>query len=191
MIELCPPGVIYIPCLWHAVEADEGVPEILSAAAAAGWSIEPLEAGDVLTLSEHVSARVYQPFPGMTDDANGASLCMSVSIGDGSVLFTGDLPAEEERAFFPDCDVLKAAHHGAKSSTSRLLIDMTSPAAAVISVGHNSYGHPSEETIARLKEAGTAVYRTDECGAVSVLLGADGLIQITPMNAATESEAAS
>lgn len=191
IVELCEPATIYIPCLWYDVEADEGVPELLADAEAAGWRIEALEAGDVLALSSNVSAEVFQPFPGMTDDANGASLCVNVSIGDSSVLFTGDLPIDDEYAFFPDCDILKVAHHGAKGSTSSLFLAMTSPSAAVISVGHNSYGHPTPETIARLEAAGTAIYRTDECGAVSVLLESDGSIEITPMKTATESEAAS
>lgn len=191
IIALCPPSVLYIPCLWGEVDADEGVPELLSAAEAAGWLIQPLQAGDGLRLSDHVTAHVHQPFPDMTDDANEASLCISVSIGEGSVLFTGDLTTRAEQAFFPDCDVLKVAHHGAKSSTGSLLLQMTTPSAAVISVGHNSYGHPAPETIARLEAAGASVYRTDEHGAVSALLGPDGLIQITPMNTATESEAVS
>jgi len=191
IIALCPPAVLYIPCLWDEVDADEGVPELLAAAENAGWLIRPLQAGDILRLSDHVTALVHQPFPGMTDDANEASLCVSVSIGEGSVLFTGDLTVQGEQAYFPDCDVLKVAHHGAKSSTSRLLLQMTTPSAAVISVGHNSYGHPAPEILDRLAEAGASVYRTDKHGAVSALLGPDGLTQITPMNTATESEAAS
>ena len=58
---------------------------------------------------------------------------------------------------------------------------MTTPSAAIISAGHNSYGHPSEEVLARLAAVGAEVFRTDECGAISALLGPDGLIRITPM----------
>ena len=189
LIELCPPSVLYLPCLWNEVDADEGVPELISSAESAGWIIRYLEAGDTLRLSDQVSAEVVQPFPDMTEDANGSSLCLHVSLGEGSVLFTGDLTIEDEHAFFPDCDVIKIPHHGAKSSTSSLLLEMTTPAAAVVSVGHNAYGHPSAETLARLRSAGASVYRTDEHGAISVLLGPDGLIQITPMNLSDQSEA--
>ena len=188
IIELCEPSVIYIPCLWYEVEADEGVPELLTAARQAGWRVVTLEAGDTLALSQHVSAAVHQPWPGMTEDGNGASLVMSISIGESSVLFTGDLPIEDEYAMLPDCDLIKIPHHGAKGSTSSLMLKMTSPSAAVISVGHNSYGHPAPETLARLKEAGVTVYRTDRHGAVSALLGPDGLIEITPINMESESE---
>lgn len=181
ILELCPPSVLYLPCLWNETDADEGVPELIPSAAENGWVIKRLEAGDVLRLSDHVSARVVQPFSDMTEDGNGSSLCLLVSLGEGSVLFTGDLTIEAEYAFFPDCDVLKIPHHGAKSSTSSLLLQMTTPSAAIISAGHNSYGHPSEEVLARLAAVGAEVFRTDECGAISALLGPDGLSSITPM----------
>ena len=188
VIELCAPSVLYVPCLWDDVDADEGVPEILIQAVEAGWTIRPLQAGDTIPLSDNVSAHILQPTPGMTDDANGASLVVQVTFGEASVLFTGDLPAEDEEIFFPDCDVLKVAHHGAKSSTSRLFLSMTTPSAAIISVGHNSYGHPAPETLDRLAESGAAVYRTDENGAVSVLMEADGSFEITPLFTPSESE---
>ncbi len=188
VLAFCPPAVIYVPCLWDDVPADEGIPEMMNLAKDMGWIVRYLEAGDAVALSDHVTARVYQPWEGMTDDANGASLVMSVSYGSSSVLFTGDLTIGDEYAFLPDCDVLKIPHHGAKSSTSSLLLRMTSPSAAVISVGHNSYGHPSEETLEKLKAAGIAVHRTDECGALSVLLDGNGQIKITPFLKPTPSE---
>ena len=187
VIELCPPATIYIPCLWDSVEADEGVPEVLQAAREAGWTVQPLQAADGMSLSDNVYAAVHQPWPGMTQDGNGASLVLHVQLHDGSVLFTGDLPMEDELAFFPDCDVLKVAHHGAASSTSSLFLQMTTPSVAVISVGHNSYGHPSGQTLSRL--SGIPIYRTDECGAVSVLIRPDGSTKVTPMRMPIESEA--
>lgn len=190
IMELCAPSVLYIPCLWSGVDADEGVPELIDTAIDAGWIVAPLEAGDVISLSENVTARIYQPWPGMTSDANGASLVMEVALGEASALFTGDLPAADELCYFPDCDLIKVAHHGAKNSTGAPFLAMTSPAAAVISVGHNRYGHPAAETLARLESAGVSVYRTDEHGAVSVLMKADGTMEITPMINPDESEEA-
>lgn len=190
LMEICSPMTIYVPCLWDEVQADEGVPEVIHAAKEAGWRIEELEEGDSVRLSAHVTASVVQPWPGMTDDANGASMVLHVKMGGGSVLFTGDLPSEDEQAYFPDCDVLKVAHHGSGYSTSSMFLSMTSPSAAVISVGRNSYGHPAEELMDRLQARGIAVYRTDECGAVRALLGPDGLIRITPMQALDEAEEA-
>ncbi len=188
VLAFCPPAVIYVPCLWDDVPADEGIPEMIKSAEDMGWIVRFLEAGDTVPLSDHVTAHIHQPWEGMTDDANGASLVMSVAYGASSVLFTGDLTIEDEYAFLPDCDVLKIPHHGAKSSTSSLLLRMTSPTAAIISVGHNSYGHPAEQTLEKLNQAGISVHRTDECGALSVLLDGNGQIKITPFPKTTPSE---
>ncbi len=63
-----------------------------------------------------------------------------------------------------------AGHHGSKYSTSRELLEAARPEAVVISVGHNIYGHPSEETLDRLAawNGEVRVYRTDELGDITV-----------------------
>lgn len=181
VIKNCPPSVIYVSCLWNESPADDGIPEVLSVAVDAGWSIRTLQAGDTVDLSSCVSADVVQPWPGMTDDANGASLILNLSLGEASALFAADLPSEYEEAFFPDCDLLKVAHHGSDDSTSSFFLSMTTPSAAVISVGRNHYGHPSPETLRRLDQIGATVYRTDEHGTITARLFPDGTIKITPL----------
>lgn len=65
--------------------------------------------------------------------------------------------------------VLKVGHHGSKSSTSQEFLQEITPMVSLISCGKdNSYGHPHEKTLLRLKEVDSAVYRTDECGAIEV-----------------------
>lgn len=81
-----------------------------------------------------------------------------------------------ERIPLPDCTVLKVAHHGAASSTGEIMLAQTTPSVAVISVGRNNYGHPSPDTLERL--SGCAVYRTDERGAVTVVMKADGETEV-------------
>lgn len=67
--------------------------------------------------------------------------------------------------------VLKVAHHGSGNSTSTKLLAEISPQIAVISCGENNpYGHPHEETLERLEEAGAKVLRTDELGAVRIVV---------------------
>ena len=52
-------------------------------------------------------------------------------------------------------------HHGSRYSTSAELLDALRPESAFISVGSNSYGHPSDQTMERLTERGITIYRTD------------------------------
>jgi len=113
--------------------------------------------------------------PSHSDNGGQNENCMAilVSCGDFEALATGDMNAvsEEkllERAELPDLELFIAGHHGARDSSSQRLLEQTRPELAVISVGANSHGHPAEETIARLAACGAAVYRTDECGTVTV-----------------------
>ena len=59
-------------------------------------------------------------------------------------------------------------HHGSRYSSCREFLEATRPEVAIISVGHNSYGHPADETIKRLLEAGAAVRRTDREGSITI-----------------------
>ena len=67
-----------------------------------------------------------------------------------------------------DTDLLIVPHHGSKYSTSAELLEEASPETAVISVGYNSYGHPTEEVLERLSEYGVTVLRTDELGRIII-----------------------
>jgi len=68
------------------------------------------------------------------------------------------------------CDVLKVGHHGSHTSSTPLFLSAVHPRVAVISVGsHNTYGHPSPETIDRLKSVGVRTFRTDRNGAVTCI----------------------
>ena len=95
-------------------------------------------------------------------------------------LLTGDAEADVEALLvargLPPVDVLKAGHHGSRTSTTDALVDATRPRVAAISVGAgNDYGHPSREVLARLVAAGAIVLRTDEVGTIDVALDAGGV----------------
>jgi competence protein ComEC len=89
-----------------------------------------------------------------------------------SALLTGDLEEAGEQQIFREVkkvNCLKAGHHGSSTSTTPALLELTSPALALISCGKgNSYGHPHRETLERLQKAGCDIYRTDRFGAVTV-----------------------
>jgi len=65
-------------------------------------------------------------------------------------------------------DVLKVGHHGSRGATGDEFLELIRPKAAVISVGPNTYGHPSPETLARLAQHDIPVWRTDQDGDVTV-----------------------
>ena len=67
-----------------------------------------------------------------------------------------------------DCDVLKVAHHGSKTSSTGGFLRESSPLAALISVGQNSFGHPSAETLERIGDYTSFIFRTDELGTVEL-----------------------
>ncbi len=164
------PETIYIPAGWDDVtDADDGILEAVEAAREMGIEIVTLSAGDVVALSEDVTATVLHPSAEpWCVSGNELSMVLYLEYGDGSALFTGDLPKSAEPRPLPQADLLKVAHHGAKGSTSMWMAGETMPAAAVISVGRNSYGHPAESTMALLEETGAEIYRTDQRGAVTV-----------------------
>ncbi len=104
---------------------------------------------------------------------NEGGLCMLLSVGEFDVLLTGDASGKTElrlleRLELPDVELMAAGHHGSRNSSSRALLEAAAPDVAVISVGRNSYGLPSEDALRRLLDAGAVVYRTDRGGTVEI-----------------------
>lgn len=128
-------------------------------------------------------------------DANENSIVLSVEVFEDNnsecffnALFTGDIGEDTEREIINNLardnhemqyTYLKVAHHGSRYSSSEQFLSEISPRISVISVGaDNSYGHPHKETMERLdKYAGRAkVYRTDESGQITVIVGDDKVV---------------
>ena len=134
-------------------------------------------AGDSFALGS-AEVRVLGPVRYDAEDVNNLSIVLRVTYGDTAFLFTGDAEREEEQdilaAGYPlQCTVLKVGHHGSDSSTSYPFLYYAAPEYAVISCGaDNPYGHPSEAVLGRLRDAGAAVWRTDELG--HILCVSDG-----------------
>ena len=97
-------------------------------------------------------------------------------MGETEFLVTGDAGTNVEEqllSFYEigEIDLLIAGHHGSKYSTGDVLLDRLKPETAFISVGINSYGHPSEEVLQRLSLRGIEVYRTDVNGNIIMTVG--------------------
>ena len=110
----------------------------------------------------------------VTDNGNNNddSIMLKITYGKTVFVFTGDADYSEEKGackYLDGCDVLKVAHHGSASSSSYQFLRAAMPKNAIISVGKgNSYGHPKEKALSRLKDCGAKVYRTDMQGDIVV-----------------------
>lgn len=133
-------------------------------------SITVPTAGDTFMLGG-ASVKILGPQRSYSD-TNNMSIVMKVVYGQTSFLFTGDAEEDAEHDIIDagydlSATVLKVGHHGSDSSTSYVWLREIMPEYAVISVGaSNSYGHPTEAVLSRLRDAGVTVYRTDMQGTV-------------------------
>ncbi len=111
-------------------------------------------------------------------ESNTASVILRVVYGDTEVLLTGDAPASIERhlttcALSGQCtvqaDVLKAGHHGSKTSSDPAFIDAVDPQTVVFSRGcDNRYGHPAPEVVERFRERSVELLDTCEHGTITL-----------------------
>lgn len=112
----------------------------------------------------------YNVFGG--SDENDRSLVLGLDFMGKKWLFTGDASEAIEKKIiskYPDLDIdiLKAGHHGSKTSSSYSFLEAISPEVVVISVGRfNSYGHPNKEVLERLNKLGIKYRRTDIEGTI-------------------------
>ena len=138
-----------------------------------GLEITIPQPGDEFTLGE-AAVTVLGPTQSYPDP-NNTSIVLKVEYGETSFLFTGDMETTAENDMLDywgskidwNADVLKVGHHGSNTSTGYRFLNEVNPAYGVISVGtDNSYGHPHEEPMSRLNQAGVTLLRTDELGHV-------------------------
>lgn len=112
-------------------------------------------------------------------NSNDNSIVLKLVFEDNEFLFTGDISSRIEENlldFDLESDVLKISHHGSKYSTSSNFLKKVSPDIAVIQVGENSYGHPSEEVLTRLLNFGIKVLRTDKNNDIKILSNGENLV---------------
>jgi len=138
--------------------------------------------GQVIDLGGGAYIRILYPDKDMdgAEDTNSASIVAQLVYGETEVMLTGDAPDETESYLVSienpstssgqaslASDILKAGHHGSKTSTSQEFLDAVDPDYTIISAGKdNSYGHPHEEVVARLVAASTTILATFEEGTI-------------------------
>ena len=133
-----------------------------------------LAAGDRFTIAgvHHEILHPSEEMAGSGWGTNDTSLVLMLRFGRFSLLLTGDIEKRAERELtgrMSTVTALKVAHHGSQTSTSRELLSSARPGIALISAGRNNrFGHPSKQTLQRLKEQGSRVLLTSELGTVRI-----------------------
>jgi len=162
-------GSFYMPKVPHSTQS---YLDVLSAAKAKKLTIKTAKEGVAISLDPEVKVTMWGPVKEYDlDDTNNWSAVVSITYGSTSFLLTGDAGQEAENDMIntgvvEPQTVLQVGHHGSKYSTSTEFLSAVTPTYAVISVGENSYGHPSEETLSRLQSYNVHVFRTDKQGTV-------------------------
>lgn len=126
---------------------------------------------DMIVSFDSSELQVFAPLT--NGEENEMCLVSLFSCKDYDILVTGDIGTSTERILvreknLPDIEVLVAGHHGSSGSTGMVLLETVKPETVVISVGDNSYGHPSDKVLDRLATIGAEVYRTDEMGNITI-----------------------
>jgi len=164
--------------LWEGVPVPRAssLQLVLARASASGAVVEQRRDGDEFRFGDARVLVLHPPPPDWERQRvrNDDSVVLEVVYRDVAVLLTGDIGADIERAIVPrlvpaKTRVLKVAHHGSRTSTSRELLDAWRPQIALISCGRgNPFGHPAPDVIARLEAIGARIYRTDLDGEITV-----------------------
>ena len=155
----------------------QGLEQVVATAQSLGVKVVRHWEGDEIAFGGTTIQVLYPPRDAFVWDKprNNDSMILRVNYEETSVLLEGDAEKQVERRtvarHHPTANLLKVAHHGSANATTTELVDAVRPQFAIISVGSgNSFGLPRMETLARLANAGTRVYRTDLAGATTFYL---------------------
>ncbi len=146
-----------------------------------------VSAGDILQSEDkNLKISVLHPEKGgfSTENENSNSAVLRIDYFDTSALLTGDLETDAEEILLPkydlEVDILKVGHHGSSTSTGADFLAEADPVYGIISAGEgNRYGHPHYEVLDRLTDNDVMIYRTDQDGDITFVLGEDGIKSVT------------
>nr|WP_275582689.1 DNA internalization-related competence protein ComEC/Rec2 [Shouchella xiaoxiensis] len=169
VIESINTQVVYYP----AVEIEKEIElDLIQTIKKMGGEFKMIKAGDRI----HNDFYVIHPSSQRTWTSNDGSIVLYFVAEGKTFLLTGDLEKEGENhllTLYPtlQADVLKVGHHGSVTSTNEAFLGQVQPKMALISAGvNNRFGHPHPDVIARLEEQGVLVLRTDQHGAVEIII---------------------
>ena len=162
---------VYAPKVSHTTQTFK---DFLTAVANKGLTIKETKSGVTLPING-LNSQFLAPVKEYGNDLNEWSAVLKVTHGSKSFLFTGDAESKSEKDMVATygsglkSDVLNPGHHGSKTSSSQQFLDAVKPSIAVISAGTgNRYGHPTQETLAKLNAMSVKVHGTDLNGTVMI-----------------------
>jgi len=125
-----------------------------------------------INLGENTKVEFFSPTLDYYENLNNYSPIMKITYKNTSFLFTGDAEELLEKEVISNnynlkSDVLKVGHHGSSTSTSKDFYEKVNPSISVITVGINSYGHPTSKTLNQIKNS--KIHRTDEDGNIVII----------------------
>ena len=152
---------------------DDTYDELIEKAKLKKINVLYIKKGDTLSLGKTKIKCIYPETTTTASDKNDYCTVLSVKNKTSKILLTGDISKEIEEKIKDDIEenytVLKVAHHGSNYSSSEKFLKKVNPKYSIISVGkNNSYGHPGNETMERLRKQGGVIYRTDEKGGITI-----------------------
>jgi len=159
-----------------------------NAANANGTKVHYISEETLLTYNNGMTIRIIPPAKKtrISDDENDTTYVYHIEYGEFSAVFTGDMSSFAENNLIElgkayEADLLKVAHHGSKTSTSKAWVESVKPKYAVICVGEdNTFNLPNDETIENLN--GAEIYRTDYDGDITFRAEKDGSVKIDTFN---------
>ncbi len=151
--------------------------EFISIIQKKGIPYHKAKAGDNFIFSNNLEIFLLNPLYDSDfyceSDFNNASIVVKLFYKNTDFLFTGDIEEAAEKKLLVwqnilQSDILKVGHHGSSTSTNLEFLDKVDPSIAVITVGKNHFGHPSQKIIERLEDKKIQIYRTDEDGTIII-----------------------
>ena len=135
--------------------------------------------GDIIKIGEAIIKILFpdnDPIP--DNEKNNNAIVFKFLWKNVSILFTGDIEEKAENKILSlysnnleelKSTILKVAHHGSKTSTTKVFLEAVKPQIALVGVGeNNNFGHPNSGVIERLESIGCEIYRTDKYGEISI-----------------------
>lgn len=145
-----------------------------------------IKKGDKINLDKDIYIDILYPKTNLNfDDLNNNSIVAKFVYKSFSMLLTGDIEKEAEELILQESKeklestIIKIAHHGSKTSSSKEFIEAVNSKVALIGVGkNNKFGHPSDSVLQTLNNFEIKVYRTDLVGEIEIKVNNNGKIKI-------------